>query len=42
MSDEETVKQLFPQFTLPDVNGESVTLKDYAGNPLIIFMWSSW
>ena len=42
MSNEGNVKQSFPQFTLQNVNGEFVTLKDYAGKPLIIFMWSSW
>lgn len=42
MSNEGNVKQSFPQFSLQNVNGEFVSLKDYAGKPLIIFMWSSW
>ncbi|GIS65299.1 MAG: hypothetical protein CM1200mP3_15470 [Chloroflexota bacterium] len=42
MPNEGNVKQSFPQFTLQNMNGEFVSLKDYAGKPLIIFMWSSW
>ena len=42
MINKEGIKYFFPEFTLQDVNGESVSLRDYAGKPLIIFMWSSW
>ena len=31
-----------PQFTLPSLDGKQVSLSDYRGKRLVIFMWASW
>jgi peroxiredoxin len=28
--------------TLPDLNGNSVSISDYKGKNTLIFMWASW
>ena len=33
---------LAPDFTLPTVNGLSVTLSNYRGKPVILNFWGSW
>lgn len=29
-------------FTLPSLDGENITLSDYKGKRVILFMWASW
>jgi len=29
-------------FTLPSLDGENITLSDYRGKRVILFMWASW
>jgi peroxiredoxin len=29
-------------FTLPDLEGNPVSIRDYRGKKTLIFMWSSW
>jgi len=31
-----------PDFTLPSLDGRHVSLSDYRGKRLILFMWASW
>ncbi len=31
-----------PDFTLTSLDGESVSLSDYRGRKVIVFMWASW
>jgi hypothetical protein len=31
-----------PEFTLPSLDGESVSLSDYRGKRLLVFAWASW
>lgn len=31
-----------PDFTLSTPDGESVTLSDYQGDPVLVFFWASW
>jgi peroxiredoxin len=31
-----------PDFELPDINGEMVSLSDYAGRPVILNFWATW
>lgn len=31
-----------PDFTLPSLDGSEVSLSDYLGKKLILFMWASW
>ena len=31
-----------PDFTLPSLDGEEVSLEDYRGKRLVLFMWTSW
>lgn len=31
-----------PDFTLPGINTDSVTLSDYRGKKILVFMWASW
>ena len=31
-----------PDFTLPTLDGENISLSDYRGKRLVIFMWASW
>ena len=31
-----------PDFTLPDLTGKLVSLKDFAGKPVMINLWASW
>lgn len=31
-----------PQFTLPSLDGSDISLSDYEGKKLILFMWASW
>ena len=33
---------LAPDFTLPSLDGTDVSLSDYLGKKLILFMWASW
>ena len=36
------IGQLAPDFTLPTLDGEKVSLHDYRGKKVIVFMWASW
>lgn len=36
------VGELAPDFTLPTLDGEEVSLHDYRGKKVIVFMWASW
>ena len=36
------VGQLAPDFTLPTLDGGKVSLRDYRGKKVIVFMWASW
>lgn len=40
--EEETQKMAAPDFTMEDENGDSVTLADYIGKPLVLNFWASW
>ena len=31
-----------PDFTLPSLDGGPVSLSDYRGGRLVLFMWASW
>ena len=31
-----------PDFTLPSLDGEDISLSDYRGKRVILFMWASW
>ena len=31
-----------PQFTVEDYDGNSVSLSDFAGNPIVLNIWASW
>ena len=31
-----------PQFSLPSLDGHDISLSDYEGKKLILFMWASW
>ena len=31
-----------PGFTLPSLDGEAVSLSEFRGKKLILFMWASW
>ena len=31
-----------PDFTLPTLDGENISLSDYRGKRVILFMWASW
>ncbi len=31
-----------PEITLPSLDGEPVSLSDYRGKRLLVFMWASW
>ena len=31
-----------PDFTLPSLDGSEVSLSDYRGEKLVLFMWASW
>ena len=31
-----------PDFRLPSLAGDEVSLSDYAGRRLVVFMWASW
>jgi hypothetical protein len=34
--------RLFPEFSLPDLSGREISVKNYSGKRLIIFIWASW
>ncbi len=36
------IGQLAPDFTLPTLDGGKVSLHDYRGKKVIVFMWASW
>ena len=36
------VGQLAPDFTLPALDGGEISLRDYRGKKVIVFMWASW
>ncbi len=31
-----------PDFTLPDLDGNPVSLSDYRGRKVILYVWASW
>jgi peroxiredoxin len=31
-----------PDFTLPSLDGSDISLSDYKGKRVILFMWASW
>ena len=31
-----------PDFTLPSLDGKPVSLSDYRGKRVVVFMWASW
>ena len=37
-----TIGKESPEFTLPGLDGGRVSLSDYRGKNLIVFMWASW
>jgi peroxiredoxin len=37
-----TPGQLAPELTLPDLNGEKVTLSNLRGKPVLLNFWTSW
>lgn len=34
--------QPVPDFTLPSLDGQDVSLSSYRGGKVIVFMWASW
>lgn len=36
------IGELVPDFTLPSLDGSDVSLSDYRGRRLAVFMWASW
>jgi hypothetical protein len=36
------IDQLAPDFMLPTLDGGKVSLRDYRGKKVIVFMWASW
>ena len=36
------VGQHAPEFTLPSLSGEQVSLSDYRGRKVVLFTWASW
>ena len=36
------IGDLVPDFTLPSLDGHDVSLSDYRGKRLAVFMWASW
>jgi len=36
------VGDLSPDFTLPSLDGEPISLSSYRGRKTIVFMWASW
>ena len=36
------IGQLAPDFTLPTLDGGKVSLSDYRGKKVVVFMWASW
>lgn len=41
-SDAELVGQPAPDFTLPTLNGDEISLSDFRGQPVLINFWASW
>lgn len=40
--EEEHSKQVAPDFTFTDVNGNKVNLSDFVGKPVVLNFWASW
>ena len=36
------VGDIAPDFTLPSLDGEEISLASYRGRKVIVFMWASW
>jgi hypothetical protein len=34
--------QMAPDFSLPDLNGQTWTLAQFRGQPVMLFMWATW
>ena len=41
-SDVVNVGDVAPDFTLTSIDGRQVSLSDYVGKKLVLFMWASW
>jgi len=37
-----TLGETIFDFTLPDLNGQPVSISEYRGKKTLIFMWASW
>lgn len=40
--EEVTIGSVAPDFTLPDINGNEVSLSDYKGKTVLLTFWASW
>ncbi|NIO68974.1 MAG: redoxin domain-containing protein, partial [Anaerolineae bacterium] len=34
--------QMAPDFSLPDLDGQTWTLSQFRGQPVMLFMWATW